>query len=181
MRRYMARCRVVFCDGTFDSRPNAPQCAQVLQIVGVVGNSAIPLAQIPMTGKTQAEYVAALTRLRQLVPRFRPNLVVTDFELGLQNAWRQVFNTHVSGCYWHFCRAVSWAAKHDLGLYRLLRINRIARSIVRASLAIPLLPHNLMARGLRTLIIEAHRAGLLDDLAAFFNYWIDTWMSPAYL
>lgn len=39
MRRYMSRCRVVFCDGTFGSRPNAPQCAQVLQIVGVVGNT----------------------------------------------------------------------------------------------------------------------------------------------
>lgn len=57
-----------------------------------------------MTGKTQQEYVAALEQLRQMVPQFRPTLVMTDFELGLQNAWRHVFNTTVAGCYWHYCR-----------------------------------------------------------------------------
>ena len=36
MRRYMRRVRVVFCDGTFASRPNSPASAQVLQIVAEV-------------------------------------------------------------------------------------------------------------------------------------------------
>lgn len=35
IRRFMRRCRTVFCDGTFGSRPNAPNSGQVLQIVAV--------------------------------------------------------------------------------------------------------------------------------------------------
>lgn len=63
--------------------------------------------QILTTGKSYAEYVSALTQLRQIVPQFRPNLVVTDFEIALQQAWRQVFNATVTGCYWHYCRVGS--------------------------------------------------------------------------
>lgn len=57
-----------------------------------------------MTGKTENEYVAVLNHLRMIVPQFRPNVVITDFETGLQNAWRRVYNATVRGCYWHFCR-----------------------------------------------------------------------------
>lgn len=38
MKRFMRHVRVVFCDGTFSSRPNTPPSAQVLQISTVVRN-----------------------------------------------------------------------------------------------------------------------------------------------
>ena len=38
MRRFMRRVKVVFCDGTFGSRPNAPTSSQVLQLSCVVRN-----------------------------------------------------------------------------------------------------------------------------------------------
>ncbi len=39
MRRYMRRVKTVFCDGTFKSRPNQPNSAQVLQILANVNNT----------------------------------------------------------------------------------------------------------------------------------------------
>lgn len=38
MKRFMRRVRIVFCDGTFSSRPNIPPSAQVLQLSAVVRN-----------------------------------------------------------------------------------------------------------------------------------------------
>lgn len=38
MRRFMRRVRMVFCDGTFSSRPNEPNSGQVLQLSAVVRN-----------------------------------------------------------------------------------------------------------------------------------------------
>ena len=38
MRRFMRRVRMVFCDGTFRSRPNEPNSGQVLQLSAVVRN-----------------------------------------------------------------------------------------------------------------------------------------------
>ena len=42
----------------------------------------MPLGQILMTGKSEEEYVAALDRVRQMVPGFQPAVVMTDFEVG---------------------------------------------------------------------------------------------------
>lgn len=39
MRRLLARSRMIFCDGTFGSRPNNPDSGQVLQIITVIGNA----------------------------------------------------------------------------------------------------------------------------------------------
>lgn len=128
----MKRATQVFCDGTFDSRPASPQCAQILQISTVIRNAVrykilflfnfadpfelelamlylklqvVPLVVVMMTGKTQEEYIAVLQYLQHLIPAFRPRQVMTDFEVGLQNAWKTVFpRCFVSGCYWHFCR-----------------------------------------------------------------------------
>lgn len=128
LRRYLRKVKLVFCDGTFGSRPNSPQSAQVLQIVTVVRNTvsiplilpsyfyitvlksffffqAIPLVQVLMHSKQEEEYVNVLQYLRELVPQFRPRYVMTDYECAMQNAWKQVFpDCSVAGCYWHFCR-----------------------------------------------------------------------------
>lgn len=108
MRRALANTTRIFCDATFASRPNDPQARQVLQFSKVVNRA---LGQVLMTGKSQAEYTAILQHIRQLVPQFNPTVVMTDFEVGLQNAWKAVFpNAQVVGCYWHFCRVRSFTS-----------------------------------------------------------------------
>lgn len=65
-------------------------------------------------------------------------------------------------------------------LAAVMRENRVVKSIVRSTMAIPLLPTNLMARGLQSLMREAAIAGVNGILEGFFNYFIDTWFSPTY-
>ncbi|KAK3910862.1 Protein FAR1-RELATED SEQUENCE 2 [Frankliniella fusca] len=177
MQRALARTSRVFCDATFASRPNEPQARQVLQFSKVVNRAIIPLGQVLMTGKSEAEYTAVLHHVRQLVPQFNPLVIMTDFEVGLQNAWKTVFpNAQVIGCYWHFCRAVLKKAR-ELGLVPFMNQHRQLRSLIRAMCALPLLPQALMGRGLNTLIQEATRRGYVQFLNPYFNYMIDTWMT----
>lgn len=66
-----------------------------------------PLVQVLMSSKSEALYVAVLRYIQRIVPRFRPSLVMTDFETALQNAWKEVFpRCTVHGCYWHYCRVI---------------------------------------------------------------------------
>ncbi|KAE8740773.1 hypothetical protein FOCC_FOCC013697 [Frankliniella occidentalis] len=177
MRRALGRTRHIFCDATFASRPNDPEARQVLQFSKVVNRAIIPLGQVLMTGKSEAEYTAVLQHIKQLVPQFNPRVVMTDFEVGLQNAWKTVFpNANVIGCYWHSCRAFLKKAR-ELGLVPFMNQHRRLRSLIRSVCALPLLPQALMGRGLNTLIQEANRRGYLQLLTPFFNYMIDTWMS----
>ncbi|XP_034252579.1 uncharacterized protein LOC117652054 [Thrips palmi] len=179
-RRVLRRMRTVFCDGTFGSRPGQPHSAQVLQIVAVINGAVTPLVQVLLSSKSQLLYEATLRHIQRLVPGFRPNCVMTDFETALQNAWKAVFpRCQVYGCYWHYCRAVLLKAR-ALGLTQLMRDNRVLRSLVRASLALPLLPAGLIDRGLRTLILEAQRSGHFPVLEPFFTYWVETWGNPRF-
>lgn len=143
MRRFMRRVRMVFCDGTFSSRPSEPNSGQVLQLCAVVRNHVgisrmllhnftveciftqayrrsmflfqiVPLAQILMSGKTEQEYTAVLHHIRRMVPNFRPSVVMTDYEPAMQNAWEHVFNARVVGCYWHYCRVSNQTCIIDL-------------------------------------------------------------------
>ncbi|XP_052119508.1 uncharacterized protein LOC127748758 [Frankliniella occidentalis] len=130
-----------------------------------------------MTGKSEAEYTAVLQHIHQLVPLFNPTVVMTDFEVGLQNAWKTVFpNAQVVGCYWHFCRAVLKKAR-ELGLVPFMNQHRRLKSLIRSACALALLPKNVMARGLNTLIQEATRRGYIQLLNGFFLYMINTWMT----
>ncbi|KAE8739287.1 hypothetical protein FOCC_FOCC015210 [Frankliniella occidentalis] len=152
MRRALANTTRIFCDATFASRPNDPQARQVLQFSKVVNRAIIPLGQVLMTGKSQAEYTAILQHIRQLVPQFNPTVVMTDFEAVLKKA-------------------------RELGLVPFMNQQRRLKSLIRSVCALPLLPQNLIGRGLNTLIQEARRRGYIQLLAPFFNYLIDTWMT----
>lgn len=47
MKRFMRRVKIIFCDGTFSSRPNVPNSAQVLQLSTVVGNHVSTMQWLP--------------------------------------------------------------------------------------------------------------------------------------
>ncbi|KAK3930908.1 putative 14.5 kDa early protein [Frankliniella fusca] len=167
MRRALARTSHILCDATFASRPNDPQARQVLQFSKVVNRAIIPLGQVLMSGKTQAEYTAVLQHIRQLVGQLNPTVVMTDFEVGLQNAWKAVFPN---------AQAVLKKAR-ELGLVPFMNQHRRFKSLICCVCALPLLPQAVIGRGFNTLIQEATRRGYIQLLNGFFNYMIDTWMT----
>lgn len=63
-----------------------------------------------------------------------------------------------------------------LGLTNLMENNRQVRSLLRSFLSLPLMPHDMMHRGLFVLIKIAMRLGHFDALVPFLSYFMKTWM-----
>lgn len=68
-----------------------------------------------------------------------------------------------------------------MGLVQLINQNPHVRRIIRSCCALALLPAGLIRRGLRILVAEAARLNVIQHLAEFFNYMVDTWMTDRML
>ena len=65
----------------------------------------LPLFHVFMTSKTQSLYPAIFHKLRELVPAFRPTLIMTDFERALRAALTECFpGTRLAGCHFHYAQ-----------------------------------------------------------------------------
>lgn len=65
----------------------------------------------------------------------------------------------------------------EMGLVPLMTANMELRKLIRSFCAIPLLPQNLIQRGVESLMRTAQRRGFLPLLNEFFTYFIDTWIA----
>ncbi|KAK3932380.1 Carboxy-S-adenosyl-L-methionine synthase [Frankliniella fusca] len=175
MQSATLRINIVFSDGTFASRPSRPHSRQVFQISTSIHNHVVPLVQVLMQSRTRVAYVAILEALREALPQFRPELVITDFECAQMQAWVQVYDVPVQGCYWHFSRAVSILSR-KMGLTYYLGLHPRAKSIVRSLLALPLLPQNRIMEGFMSLAYEAAEEAVYAVLHTFFLKVLDTWL-----
>lgn len=160
------------------------------------------MAQILMPDKEYLTYRGMLEGLRQHLPRFRPRLMHMDYERNPIRAWREVYRANVRGCYFHYVKVnilinllsylscmghshsivFPYVTQADLknvrrlGLTNLMATDRHVRSLLRCFLSIPLLPHDMMHRGLIILIRRALRLAQFDALVPFLMYYIKTWM-----
>ncbi|XP_052129039.1 uncharacterized protein LOC113213917 [Frankliniella occidentalis] len=109
-------------------------------------------------------------------PTFRPRIVITDFECSQMQAWVQVYNVIVQGCYWHFSRAVTILSR-TMGLTNFLGYHDRAHSIVSSLLALPLLPNHMIEEGFMSLAHEAADLGIYALLHQFFLKIHETWLA----
>lgn len=65
----------------------------------------------------------------------------------------------------------------SMGLVPLMNANRHLKSIVRSCCALALLPARAIRRGFVTLMTEAARRNVLQQLTPFFDYMIETWLT----
>ncbi|KAK3929153.1 Aspartate carbamoyltransferase [Frankliniella fusca] len=138
---------ILFADGTFYITPSINGCYQVFTIVAVHTHTVIPLVWVLMERKSEAAYVAVLNLLRAHLIEWRFRLVISDFEDAIMNAFRAVFGVEVQGCFFHAAHAMAHHAKVNLGVVTLTQQPEIL-NIVRLCCALPLLPQQLIQRGL---------------------------------
>ena len=92
---YIQEFKEGFCDGTFQTC--GTRCFyQKLTVFGKVEVPGqlpgyLPLFHVFMTAKTQQLYTAIFSKLRELVPGFRPNTFMADFERALRGALSECF------------------------------------------------------------------------------------------
>ena len=120
----------IYMDATFRVCP-----PPYLTIMGDFHGFVIPLVHVLMVTKTVAHYRHVFqeiqARVRALTHhRWRPGMVITDFEIALQTAVRGEFPaTAVCACYFHFTQSL-WRKIQDLGLAVAYRQNRHIKELV---------------------------------------------------
>ena len=180
----LAASRFLLADGTFKSAP--PPYAQLYTLHGIQNNRRIPLVFALMTNKATGDYVRLLQLVRRYVRRatgrpFDPELIVTDYELGMINAvGMELPNTTHVGCFFHFCQAIFKKVK-EYGLVRAYRDQPRVQGFIRKIMALPFLPvlvlrvnYNLHKQQNRRLIRR------YPALARLTLYFAMTWLNGSF-
>ena len=84
-------------------------------------SKSVTIGYIIMSGKTQADYTDIFQEIKNLVEEenglvWNLEAAMLDFEIGLRNALKAVFDgIHLQGCWFHYCQAI-WRKVHNLKL-----------------------------------------------------------------
>ena len=161
-------------DGTFFIVPKI--FAQLFIICVRQGNRFIPVFFILMTSKHFDHYKAVLEKIKDLVPRFCPEVAIGDFEKGSLKAWKESFpGISMQGCVFHFKQAImrKLGSLHLKGLYK----NRTANCFFKLLMNIGFLPQDKILEGFE--ILKNYRVGNatqrrnLELLLAYFErFWL---------
>ncbi|XP_013400858.1 uncharacterized protein LOC106166753 [Lingula anatina] len=153
----LRHCQTVYIDGTFRVCPRP--YTQLLVIVGNFHGYGLPLVHALIGQRTVGHYrqvlQAVCRRTRELTHhRWRPTLVVTDFEIGLQNAVQtEIPTADVRGCYFHFSQAL-WRKIQEIGLSNAYINNDRVKALVRKVMALGYLPLPLVRLNYNLLLQE---------------------------
>lgn len=101
---------------------------------------AIPFMYVLMSRKTEKCYTHLFQTLKEIFP-LHGKSVMTDFELAMRNAIRNVYPTlKMYTCWFHFCQAVKRKASQLMHLMAQLKINENIKNAYYKLLCLPLLP-----------------------------------------
>ncbi|CAI6361032.1 unnamed protein product [Macrosiphum euphorbiae] len=109
-------------DGTFASAPSfGNECQQLYVIMGITFNTGFPIGFALMSRKTECAYSALFNKILTLVPEWKPQTIIIDFERAAIASIKSIFpNTVIRGCWFHSSQAV-WRIVGNIGklLYSL--------------------------------------------------------------
>ncbi|XP_043480989.1 uncharacterized protein LOC122510421 [Leptopilina heterotoma] len=165
----------VFLDGTFKSVPCLINGLQLITLITIRYNHAIPFAWILMERKTTQAYVAAFEKLRNLLPGFRISEAMIDFEAALRNALRLVFpGVIIYGCHFHYCQAL-YRKAIKLGFKVFLRQNNEAKFLLRQLMALAFLPSNEIIATFHE-IVDSLPPRIRQKMKEFLKYYKKEWL-----
>ncbi|KAF0695247.1 MULE domain-containing protein [Aphis craccivora] len=72
---------------TFKVVPSMPKCYQLFNIHMIIQNHSIPVFYVLMESKTQVAYQKVITHFKIIFPNIQPSKIMTDYEIGLRNAF----------------------------------------------------------------------------------------------
>lgn len=66
----------------------------------------IPICYVLMESKTQVAYEKVITQFNTIFPNIQPSIIMTDYEIGLRNAFRKVYpNADMVSCWFNYVQA----------------------------------------------------------------------------
>ena len=125
-------------DGTFYTVPK--QFYQLWTIFIVVNQHVIPAIHYLLTGKSQELYEAILFRIKSIVPRFNPQIAMSDWEIAPRNAFKTAYNgIKLQGCWFHYTQRICKMVQ-KCNLVNAYNNNTAFKNFLRNIMALPFLP-----------------------------------------
>ncbi|XP_034246653.1 uncharacterized protein LOC117648302 [Thrips palmi] len=130
-----------------------------------------------MQNKSQDAYESVLTLIRTHLQHWIFTKVVCDFEDAMINAFRIVFGVDTQGCYFHAVDAMVLNGKRIIGL-EFIQYYQEVEIVLRVCCTLPLLPAQLLQRGLNAIGVAAMNLGeyLYEIVRPFLAYVQESWM-----
>ncbi|KCZ80201.1 hypothetical protein H312_02408, partial [Anncaliia algerae PRA339] len=169
------RINTFIIDGTFRSAPQG--FYQLLVLHGCLFGKTYPLSYIIMSDKTEASYMNAFDRCKEIF-NLNPKYLITDFERALSNACRNSFPMSTNfGCIFHFGLAI-WARIGNLGLIRRYRTELLFKKVIKMIICLSFLPVNEVTIGykyIKQFIIDLNIYGLEEFLSYFEKNYVGSY------
>ncbi|XP_046686325.1 uncharacterized protein LOC124371996, partial [Homalodisca vitripennis] len=176
LRTALVNTQRLHIDGTFKVLPEQLHAYQLVTIHGEFLNHLFPVAFVLMTRKTQDSYQGVFVFLKQLIPDWNPQVILTDFELAMSNAAQLVWpNARVVGCFFHFAQAI-YRMHRQLRLQHIVDTNVQAAKTLQMLMSLALLPAERIALGLRVITHYAVLHGLAARFRILLRYMENFWM-----
>ena len=181
----LQQCREVYMDGTFRTCPRP--YAQFFTIHGRYRGWVLPFIMVLMTNRGIGHYRQLLQVLKRQVRlvshhRWRPQIVVADFEQALIIAVETELTANIRGCYFHFTQSL-WRRVQNLGLVAAYRQDDRLKKCIRKVMAIGYLPVALMQMNFNLLRTDRRTVRLINRYPAlmdFFDYVQNTYVNGTF-
>ena len=151
-------------DGTFKYSPKI--FYQIFTLIAIYKSQALPVVFFLLENKNYNTYIEALEKLVNIlyikykIP-LKINLVMSDFELAMQQAIRQAFGSEdhvveIKGCWFHFCQAILRKV-NEIGLKISYQNSYQFRFWIKRFMALALIPIDKLKDGIN--IIKREKDG----------------------
>ena len=153
----------VYYDATFKIVPR--MYYQLFTIFVPHSDATFPVFYALVSRKTQALYYAIFTKIRSLLPDFKPVCVMADFEEASAAAFIDVFgeNITISGCWLHYAQAIiKRIQKNGLNKESYMSDNYVQATVHRL-LSLPLLPPGEIVAGLEDICLAISSDGQFPE------------------
>ena len=180
----LSQARFLLADGTFKTAP--PPYQQLYTFHAIRNNRRVPVVFALMMNKATADYIRLLELIKRYVYRatrrdLDPNMIITDYELGMINAVAaQLPNTTHGGCLFHFNQCI-YKKVLNFGLVDAYRNDDRVTLFVRRIMALPFLPILLLRMNFDLHLQRNQRLiRRYPALTRLINYVQQTWLNGPY-
>ncbi|CAF3439482.1 unnamed protein product, partial [Rotaria sp. Silwood2] len=173
------RSDILFADGTFKVAPKLFE--QLYVIHGMQNGEAVPVCFILTSNRRHETYEAIFRSLKRSCYNkgvdLKPTTIVCDFERAFMNAVaKELTNTSVTGCWFHFCQAC-YRNIQEIGLMSLYENDPESRHLLRAFMALALLPIEIIPEGYELLKKQIKVSPQAQQLKMFAIYFENEWLN----
>lgn len=171
----MAECEHWFADGTFKSCPSI--FSQIYTIHVLKQNTVIPTCFALLPSKTQENYNEVLNALKLLKPSINPKSILTDFEQGAINAFKECFPViQTRGCHFHMSQCI-WRKIQTISAVQEKYKSDSEFSIqIRLLAALAYVPVSKVVDGFQKLVESDYYQEHEEILQPLLDYFEDTWI-----